>query len=68
MNKLELNREIYSIHNIERVAKAYENYAEIKIYSGDETVQVVFKNCKYDFKVTMKEFENYLINLENTKS
>lgn len=65
MNKLELNTEVYSIMNIKNVIEIYKNYADICIKDNSQYVIVCFDDCKYDCKTTMKEFENYLIGLEN---
>lgn len=66
MNRLELNKEIYSVKKIEEVRKIYEEYAVIRIIHEKTKTVIIFDDCKYDEKQTMKEFENYLIGLENS--
>lgn len=65
MNKLELNKEVYSLINIKNVSIIYKDYADMHIEDSGQYAIVYFDKCKYDCKTTMKEFENYLIGLEN---
>lgn len=66
MRVLNLSKDLYSIENIERTAKVYKDYAKIKVKNEDEYYFVSFDKCKYDEDRTIKEFENYLIGLENS--
>ncbi len=66
MIRLSVNTDIYSIDNIFEAAKAYKSLAKIKIYTKGMTAEIVFRNCKYDEERTVREFENYLIGLENS--
>ena len=65
MIKLELSTEIYSDRNILEAKKAYDEYANIKIKSKKNNTIIIFSECKYDEMLTVLEFENYLIGLEN---
>lgn len=65
MNKLKLNLDVYSIKNIEKTCQVYAGYAKIKISHVESKIELEFDRCKYDPELTMKEFENYLINIEN---
>ena len=65
MNRLKLSLEIYSISNIEKTCRVYKDYAKIRISKKESEVEVLFDNCKYDSWLTIKEFENYLIVVEN---
>lgn len=67
MVKLLLSTEIYSEKNIKETCDAYKNFAKIKIKRKDNYIELIFISCKYDPNVTVKEFENYLINTENMK-
>lgn len=67
MNKLLLNTDIYSVSNIKNTCIAYKEYADIEINKTDSYIELIFDNCKYDLDITIKEFENYLINTENIK-
>ncbi len=65
MSKLQLSTDVYSLDNIEKVCKIYKDYAKIKIKKKRDRVELIFHRCRYDSDITMKEFENYLINVEN---
>lgn len=64
-NELELSTEIYSLENIMKTCEIYEGYAKIKIRSKLDKKILIFTHCRYEADITMKEFENYLINMEN---
>lgn len=66
MIRLRLNTDIYSLENISKAAKAYKHLAKIKVSGKKEDAKIVFRNCKYDEERTVREFENYLIGLENS--
>ena len=66
MKVLNLNKTIFSIDNIKKTAAVYEEYAKIKIKIERMYYKVCFDKCKYDEDRTIKEFENYLIGLENS--
>lgn len=65
MIRLSVNADIYSMDNISKAVEAYKNLAKIKTLKKGETVTIVFRYCKYDEERTIREFENYLIGLEN---
>jgi len=65
MIKLNVNLGIYSIETINEVVKAYSKLAKIKVTFKKDIAKLTFVNCKYDEKRTVKEFENYLIGIEN---
>ena len=44
---------------------AYTDYAKMTLLENDRTWTLDFDECKYDEMRTIKEFENYLIGLEN---
>lgn len=67
MVKLLLSTEIYSEKNIKETCYAYKTYAKIKMKRKDNYIELIFNSCKYDPNITVKEFENYLINTENMK-
>ena len=66
MNRLIIDLEIYSKKNIETVKELYKNLANIEEKTSGNKISLTFKNCRLDIRRTMKEFENYLIGLENT--
>lgn len=67
MTKLLLSTDIYSYANIMETCEAYREFADIKIEEMDSYYELTFDDCKYDPDITIKEFENYLINTENLK-
>lgn len=67
MNKLFLSVDIYSEASIKETCNVYKHYARIKIKWKNPYVELMFDRCKYDPDITIKEFENYLVNVENLK-
>lgn len=67
MKKLILNRDIYSNYSIEKTMQAYRNHAVMTVYYDACYATVSFLQCKYDSDQTIKEFENYMIGVENAK-
>lgn len=65
MNELELAFDIYSENGIIKAIEAYKNYADISISRNPSSYKLTFTNCRYDVQLTIREFENYLICLEN---
>ena len=65
MKKLQLSKEIYSKQSVSNAIVAYSGYARITVSEKRKYLQLTFRNCKYDEVRTIKEFENYLISLEN---
>ena len=66
-NELLLSLAIYSRHSIIAAIKAYQSLTRITLAETSDAIIVHFNNCKYDTTVTKFEFNNYLINLENTR-
>lgn len=66
MSILVLKNDIYSYKNIEKAIYAYKGYATIRVKKNGNEIKLEFKHCKYGLDVTKKEFENYLIALENS--
>lgn len=67
MNKLILSMDIYSVDSIEKACNAYRNLARIRAKKRKGCMELIFDRCRYDTDITIKEFENYLINAENMK-
>lgn len=67
MVKLLLSTEIYSEKNIKEICDVYKDFARIKMKRKNNHIELIFNSCKYDPDITVKEFENYLINTENMK-
>lgn len=66
MKTLKLSTEIYSSVNIEKAKSAYKGFATILVQKVHGYHRLTFLHCKHDEVLTVKEFENYLIALENS--
>lgn len=66
MIKLRLNHEIYSEKCVNMAIDAYKELAKITLLHGKRNAEIIITHCKYDEEQTAKEFENYLICLENS--
>lgn len=66
MISIRLCGEIYSPKAIKEAKAAYDELANIKIEQNGDFWMLVFQNCRYGDEITAKEFENYLIGLENS--
>lgn len=67
MVKLLLSTEIYSEKKIKETCDVYKDFAKIKMKREGAYIELIFKDCRYNPNITVKEFENYLINTENMK-
>lgn len=65
MNKLLLSKEIYKAPSINETISAFSKIAKISLYESVDHYICIFENCLYSQNQTMKEFENYLIDLCN---
>ena len=65
MKELQIRKEIYSAQSVLDAVAAYSGYARISVIEEAKYIQVSFTDCKYDEIRTVKEYENYLIGLEN---
>lgn len=65
MKEIKIPKELYSFKCIKRAVEDYDSLAEIVIGQDKDSWIVSFSNCKYDELRTSREFENYLIELEN---
>lgn len=66
MKRITVNLEIYSVETIRKAIQAYCTLAKISIKQKKEQSIIIFWHCKYDEDRTAKEFENYLIGIENS--
>lgn len=67
VNRLILSMDIYSVDNIKETCNVYKDFARIGIKRSNDYIELTFDRCKYDADITIKEFENYLINVENMR-
>lgn len=65
MKELLLNKEIYSPHKIQEAVLAFNELSNVVVSDYENYLLLAFTKCKYDELRTIKEFENYLIGLEN---
>ncbi len=65
MNELKLIKEIYQKKNIHQAIVAYRGISDVNLQDQGNYWILQFTNCKYDEARTIREFENYLIGLEN---
>lgn len=66
MKRLKVNRSVYSDFAIEQTILAYRDYAVITINYQNDYAIITFWKCKYNEEQTFKEFENYMIGVENS--
>ena len=65
MTKLLLSKDIYKLSLINETASAFSTLAKISLYDDGSYIVCLFENCTYSKEQTIKEFENYLIDLCN---
>ena len=65
MITIQINKEIFSENTIMQAIYDYKTYAKIIAKNKKKIVELTFFKCKYDEKITVKEFQNYMIGLEN---
>lgn len=65
MKRIRINRSVYSDQAIEKTMLIYKNYAVTTVQYKRDYAIVTFWKCKYDEDQTIKEFENYMIGVEN---
>ena len=58
---IDLSKKIYDIEKIKNVVTTYSDIAKFKVEEIGEYYRVHLIRSKYDGRVTLKEFENYLI-------
>lgn len=66
MKIVHFNRSIFTEETIKTAMNVYKNHAFTTVKYNSDYAVVTFWNCKYDEEQTIKEFENYMIGIENT--
>lgn len=66
MKKVQINRSVYSDKTIKTTLEIYQNHAITTVKFKADYAVVTFWKCKYDEEQTIKEFENYMIEIENS--
>lgn len=67
MKILLLNSAIYDEARIIDAVSAYKDLADIKVVKRGDYWECRFRHCLYDEQETAWEFENYIIDLLNSK-
>ena len=65
MTNLELAKELYSLKNIQKAQADYSSLAHIILHEEVRFWKLSFDRCRFQENITVCEFENYLIGLEN---
>ena len=63
---LYLAKELFEEGKVRRALEDYRALADIHMKIESNHYICTFKDCKYDEKRTMMEFENYVIDLSNS--
>lgn len=67
MNELKLSKEIYNYGLVKMAVKEFAEISNIVVNIEENYLRCVFTNCVYDVETTLKEFENYVIDLNNQR-
>lgn len=67
MMELKLNKQIFDGFVIETAISAYKGLATIDLLDGIDYWICSFFDCEYPEELTALEFENYVIDLMNSK-
>lgn len=59
--ELALNKELYNDSIIKKAVECFSELCSITLKSDEKYIYCLFDNCKVDYLVTMKEFENYIL-------
>ena len=65
IDSLHIRKELYRVECIAGAIDAYKDIATIRVDDGNDYWLLHFSKCTYDSARTIREFENYLIGLEN---
>ena len=63
MNRLILAKDIYAKYAVEKAIYDFSEVSQIDLFEDDFNFICVFNSLKYDTDVTIKEFENYVIDV-----
>lgn len=66
MKTIKFNRCVYSDETIKQSMNAFCNHVKTKVKFESNYAIMFFSNFKYDENQTIKEFENYMIGVENS--
>lgn len=63
MSELRLKKEIFRLSDVEQTIGAFSDLCTVSIQEQEDIYCCLFCDCRYDIEETVKEFENYLIDL-----
>ena len=63
MNELLLTKEFYVEKYIQKGCNDFKGLADVSIVTDEDYYRIRFNNCIYPVSITIKEFENYVIDL-----
>lgn len=66
MRKMQINSKVFSEKTVKQALNDYKNIAKTSLQVKGEIFIIKFWKFKYDEDQTLKEFENYMIGLENS--
>lgn len=64
---IRLVKEIYSLEVVEKGLNAFSECGEFELTESDRHYCIEVENSKYSPIITLREFENYLLDMVNTK-
>lgn len=65
--KLKLSKQVFNVAAIETAISAFTGLAKINLVESADYWICSFSDCKYPEMLTASEFENYVIDLMNSK-
>lgn len=68
MNSVKFNKKLYSKGHILTAICDYDHIADIVLSENADYYVCGFRNTKYNMEKTKKEFANYLIEIQNSRS
>lgn len=68
-NRMLLSKKVFHLDSILKAIEAYQSLGRIELVDKPDQFhfQICFSDCIYSAQLTMNEFENYVIGLENTR-
>ncbi len=66
-NELKLCGDIYKLDAVNYAAEKYSDISEVSINTDENYYVCRFNNCTYDLHITMQEFENFVIQVSNSR-
>lgn len=66
-NELKLCSSIYKLAAVNYATERYSSISEVTVSTEGNYYICRFNNCTYDLCVTMREFENFVIQVSNSR-